>query len=93
MNLREIHWLPYFLFWVALLVAAGALLGALLFPLAGLLFRTGDTPWQLVQNGARIGGFYFLIWAPGTAVVLCVMRSYRRRHPEARPPADGRNVR
>ena len=84
MNLRGIHWLSYFLFWVAAITAAGALLGASLFPLAGLLFHTGDTPWQLVQNGARIGSFYFLIWAPGTAVVLCVMRAYRRRHPETR---------
>jgi hypothetical protein len=49
-----------------------------------LFFHTGRTPWQLVGNGVRIGGFYFAIWAPGTAVVLCVMRAYRRRHPESR---------
>jgi hypothetical protein len=82
MNLRGIHWSLYFLFWMTVIVAAGALLGAVLFPLAGLFFSTGRTPWQLVQAGGRIGGFYFGIWAPGTAVVLCVMRAYRRRHPE-----------
>jgi len=82
MSLRDIHWSLYFLFWLAAIVAAGALLGALLFPLAGLCFRTGLTPAQLVRNGARIGGFYCLLWAPGTAVVLGVMRAYRRRHPK-----------
>ncbi len=84
MKFREIHWSGCFLFWVAVIVAAGALLGAGLFPLAGLWFRTGLTPAQLVQNGARLGSFYFFLWAPGTAVVLCVMRAYRRRHPEVR---------
>jgi hypothetical protein len=84
MKLREIHWSLYFLSWVAVMVTAGALLGAVLFPLAGLFFPTGRTPWQLVENGGRIGGFYFAIWAPGTAVVLCVMRAYRRRHPASR---------
>ena len=84
MNLREIHWSLYFLFWVAVIVGTGALLGAVLFPLTGWFFHTGYTPWQLVLNGGRTGGFYFLLWAPGTAVVLCVMRAYRRRHPASR---------
>ena len=84
MKLREIHWSLYALFWVAVMVTAGALFGAVVFLLAGLFFHTGFTPWQLVQNGMRIGGFYFLLWAPGTAVVLCVMRAYRRRHPASR---------
>jgi hypothetical protein len=84
MNLRDIHWSLYFLFWTATLTAAGAGLGAGLFPLAGWLFHLGTSAGQLAQQGVRIGGFYFLIWAPGTALVLCVMRAYRRRHPEAR---------
>ncbi|HUJ44439.1 MAG TPA: hypothetical protein VLW52_12625 [Opitutaceae bacterium] len=83
MNVRGLHWSLYFLLWTAILVAAGALLGATLFLVAGLIFSTGHTPWQLVQAGGRIGGFYLAIWAPGTAVVLCVMRAYRRRHPES----------
>ncbi|HUL54973.1 MAG TPA: hypothetical protein VLT83_16345 [Opitutaceae bacterium] len=83
MNLRELHWALYFLFWTAAMVAAGALAGAALFLLAGLVFSTGHTPWQLVYAGGRAGGFFLAIWAPGTAVVLCVMRAYRRRHPES----------
>ena len=51
MNLREIHWSLYFLFWVAVIVGTGALLGAVLFPLTGWFFHTGFTPWQLVQHG------------------------------------------
>ncbi len=84
MNLRDIHWSLYFLFWTATLTAAGAGLGAVLFPLAGWLFHRGTPAGQLAQQGVRIGGFYLLIWAPGTAVVLCVIRTYRRRHPEDR---------
>ena len=84
MNLRQIHWSLYFLSWTAVIGAAGAALGAGLFPLAGCLFDTGRTTAQLAATGVRIGGFYFLIWAPGTAIVLCVIRAYRRRHPDAR---------
>ena len=84
MNLRDIHWSLYFLFRTATLTAAGAGPGAVLFPPAGWLLHPGTPTGQLPQQGARTGGFYLLIWAPGTAVVLCVMRAYRRRHPEAR---------
>lgn len=80
---RGVYWLLYFLFWTAAIAAAGAMLGAGLFLLAGLCFHTGRTAAQLAANGIRIGGFYALIWAPGTAIVLCVRRAYRRRHPEA----------
>jgi hypothetical protein len=81
MSLRELHWSLYFLFWAAAIVAAGTLLGAVVFPFAGLLFPTGHGFWQLVETGAGTGAFYFFIWAPGTAIVLCVRRAYRRRHP------------
>ena len=83
MTLRRLHWSLYFLFWTAVIAAAGALLGAALFLVAGLAFSTGHTPGQLVQSGAGVGGFYAGMWAPGTAVVLCAMRAYRRRHPNA----------
>ncbi len=83
MILRDVHWSLYFLFWTAAIIAAGAAFGAVLFALAGLLFATGHTAGELARNGIRTGGFYCLLWAPGIAVVLCVMRAYRRRHPEA----------
>ena len=82
MNLGRLHWSLYFLFWVAAIGAAGAALGALLFPVVGWLFRVGPSLGQLARHGAFLGGYFFLIWAPGTAVVLCVIRAYRRRHPE-----------
>ena len=83
MKLARIHWALYFLFWVGLIAAAGALLGAALFPLAGWVLRLGHPAGRLALQGASIGGYFFLIWAPGTAVVLCVMRAYRRRQPGA----------
>ncbi len=84
MSGRDVHWSLYFLFWLAAIVAAGALLGAVLFPLVGLCLHTGLTAGQLVRNGVRTGSFYFSLWAPGTAAVLSVMRAYRRRHPDER---------
>jgi hypothetical protein len=84
MILARAHWSLYFLFWVALIVAAGAVLGAALFPLGGWLLGLAQPAGRLAMQGASTGGFFFAIWAPGTAVVLCVMRAYRRRHPEAR---------
>jgi hypothetical protein len=84
MSPGRIHWSLYFLFWVAVIVVTGAVLGAVSFPLAGWVLRLKQPAGQLARQGASTLGFFFLIWAPGTAVVLCVMRAYRRRHPDAR---------
>ncbi len=80
---RGVTWAAFFLLWTTAIVGAGAALGAAAFTVAGLCFRTGYTTGELVRSGARIGGFYCLLWAPGIAVVLGVMRAYRRRHPDA----------
>ena len=79
-----LHWTLCFLLWTGTITAAGAALGALLFPLGGWLFHVERSAGQLAWQGIQIGSFYCFIWAPGTALVLCVMRAYRRRHPEAR---------
>jgi hypothetical protein len=84
MILKNLHWSLYFLLVVTVIVAAGAGLGAVTFPLAGLIFDTGLTGTELARNGIKNLGFYFFIWAPGIAGVLCVMRAFRRRHPDAK---------
>ena len=83
MSWPNLHWSLYFLALTALIVAGGAALGAVTFPLAGLIFDTGCTSTRLALNGIKNLGFYFFIWAPGIALVSCVMRSYRRRNPKS----------
>jgi len=69
-------WLALWHGWLGLMVACGAVLGALLFPLGRWVFGV-DIPWtQAVLAGLRDGAFYFLIWAPGVSFVLCVMEAH-----------------
>ena len=56
MTLRRLHWSLYFLFWTAVIAAAGALLGAALFLVAGLAFSTGHTPGQLGHKACQATG-------------------------------------
>jgi len=79
MTLRELHWSLYFLVWTTGIIALGAVLGALLFPLTGLVFETEKSAAQLAVFGARTLGFYFMVWAPGISLVLTVKNAYERR--------------
>ena len=67
-------WGTHFLVYTAGFIALGALLGALLFPLAGLLLGMDLTISQMIVNGARDGGFYFCMWGPGLAFLYTVMQ-------------------
>jgi hypothetical protein len=49
--------------------ALGALLGALLFPVIGGLGGSYRSASELILTGAKMGGFYFMVWAPGAALV------------------------
>jgi hypothetical protein len=64
-----------FLFTVLGLCALGALLGAILFPLVGPLGGAVKTRDELIVLGARTGGFFFMVWAPGIALVRMFMRA------------------
>jgi hypothetical protein len=55
------------------------LIGAISFPLLGPAFGSTSTPLEHAMAGARHLGFIALIWAPGIALVLCVMRAYRNK--------------
>jgi hypothetical protein len=69
--------------WVtALITATGAILGAAIWPLVGMLAGTATRPDALVLTGAKTLGFYFFLWAPGTGFVVALIREWRRRHPE-----------
>ncbi len=72
-----------FHFTVLGICALGALLGAVVFPLAGSFGGSLKTRDELVVLGARTGGFFFLVWAPGFALVREFIRAARRRSARA----------
>lgn len=79
MNLSRLHWSLYFLLITAAIVALGALLGAAAFVILGLVTGADFPTDRLALNGAKTLAFYFSMWAPGIAIVLCVKRAYERR--------------
>ena len=85
MKLQETHWAFYFLFWFLTVTGAGALIGAIAFPLFGPFFGSNLTPLQHILAGARHLAFVALIWAPGIALVFCVIRAYHKKHPPKFP--------
>ncbi len=68
-----------FFFTVLGLCALGALFGAIVFPIAGALAGAHKTRDELIVLGARTGGFFFLVWAPGLALVRMFMRTAAAR--------------
>ncbi len=83
------RWPLYFLKWTVGITLTGAVLGALIFPLVGLLWNLDYTPLQLAWNGVKILGFFFGIWAPGTALVLTVKKVYEARKAGQLPEEEG----
>ncbi len=67
------------------IVALGALLGAIIFPIVGTLSGAHKSTAELVLFGAKTLGFYFFVWAPGIALVREFMRAAKLRR--ADPPA------
>jgi hypothetical protein len=75
---RALWWVRLWHGWVVLMVLAGAVLGALLFPLGGLVFGVDLSIGRFVLAGLRDGAFYAFIWAPGISLILCFMLGYER---------------
>lgn len=82
MNLQRCHWAVYFTFWLFAVVVGGALIGAISFLLLGPAFGSKLSPLQHAVAGARHLGFIALIWAPGIALVLGVIRARRGKTPQ-----------
>jgi hypothetical protein len=76
---RSLHWSLYFLLWTIGLIAVGTVAGTLLFPLVGTLIGAQFTLGELAINGAKMLGFYFMLWAPGLALVMTIKRAYEQR--------------
>ncbi|MCF3649763.1 hypothetical protein [Synoicihabitans lomoniglobus] len=70
------RWLGYFIIWTLGITVVGAVLGSVVFPVAGLFFETERSASEMSVFGIKTLGFYFGIWAPGTALVLTVKKAY-----------------
>ncbi len=79
MSLTRLHWSLYFFVIVSAIAVTGAVLGALAFVLFGLVTGADFSIGELALNGSKTLGFYFTLWAPGIAIVLCVKRAYEQR--------------
>ena len=79
-RLESLHWFPYALMWIILICLAGAVAGAVIYPLVGLIFSLQTSSGALALRGMREFSFLAMIWAPGLALVLCVRRAYLRAH-------------
>jgi hypothetical protein len=79
MNVRNLHWALHFLVWTLGIIALGAALGSVIFPVVGLIAGIEKPAGDLALTGARTLGFYFMVWAPGIGLVLTVKNEYERR--------------
>ena len=83
MILSGLRWFSWWLFMVVGICLQGGLSGALLFPLVGSLLGVDYSLAEMSISGLKDGAFLALIWAPGTAFVVCLMRAHGKR-----PPAE-----
>ena len=74
--MKILRWFSLWLLIVAGMCLQGALVGGVLFPLAGSLLGMDLGLREMVLNGIKDGAFLALIWAPGTGIIVCFMRSH-----------------
>lgn len=73
---KGLTFLVWFLVWLGIslsIIAMGAAVGGILFPIGGWVFGYELEVMQMVRNGIFDGGFYAMMWAPGISFVLCIM--------------------
>jgi hypothetical protein len=69
----------YVVAWIVAIVATGAAVGAISFPLVGWLAGSSRSAASHALSGARQLAFLAFIWAPGIAIVLAIRRAWERR--------------
>jgi hypothetical protein len=79
MSRRTLSLTLTFVGWLVGVIGVGAVLGAIAFPVVGVMADTGRTTGQLVFAGVRTLGFFGLVWAPGIALVMTVKKAYETR--------------
>lgn len=73
-----VYWGLLVLVYTIAFVAGGALLGAGSFVAVGTLAGMEYTAAEMAATGLRNGGFFMVMWAPGLAMVICMIQARRR---------------
>ena len=78
-----LRWTGLFLLVTIEVTAIGALAGGIVFPILGAIFDWERGWAELAMNGIKNIGFWAFIWAPGIALVRCVIHAHREKYPDA----------
>ena len=70
------------------LIAAGALIGMAAFVVVGTLAGMDYTVAEMAASGLRNGGFFMFMWAPGIAMVICMIQARRRWERKGEVPGN-----
>lgn len=79
----------YVLGWSLLITLGGGLVGAIVFPIVGLLAGYEATVPAMIWSGAWQIAFLTFIWAFGGAIVMAFNHAHRRRSAAGPPPEAG----
>lgn len=72
------YWSAFLLYYTAIILALGTIIGSCLFSLFGPLF-VDSSSLELIKKGAWIGFRYAGVWAGGAAIVLCFIKGARNK--------------
>ncbi len=73
-----LFWGALVLIYTAALIAMGAFIGMVAFVVVGTLAGMDYTLAEMATSGLRNGGFFMFMWAPGIAMVICMLHARRR---------------
>jgi hypothetical protein len=85
-----LFYVAYVTAWTAVIVVAGALVGAVSFPLVGAFAGLPRSAAGLALSGARQLAFLAFVWAPGIAIVMAFHHAWRSRQSSGTSPPGER---
>lgn len=82
--MKAIKWGALFILWIAIITLAGAVIGAVAYPIFGPLFGFEESVLYLACEGAKDIGYLSLIWAPASSLVICLQKWHRQRSKDSK---------
>lgn len=71
------YWISLFVGYMLAIILTGTIAGAISYPLVGALLSFNDSILYMIQKGVEDLSFFALVWAPGSAIVLCFIKAHR----------------
>ena len=69
------YWGFLFLSYIVVITLAGAIIGAIFYPLVGTILGFNHTVLFMIKKGMLDISYLALVWAPGGAIVLCFIKA------------------